>query len=106
MSRDYLKTAIYKITDITNKDFLFIIWTTSTNLNNIFKKYFNKSQLCYKKIKDYIDNGKSKIVITKIKNYPTFSKDHIGFEIDRLYEEEIKKNNITNLKLINYYRNL
>lgn len=106
MSRDYSKTTIYKIIDITNPDFLFIVWSTGSNSYNIFNKYFYKSQLCYKKFKDYFDNKQSKIVITKIKNFPSFSKGHIECEINRLYEEEIEKNNITNLKLINYYRGI
>jgi hypothetical protein len=110
MSRDYSKTAIYKITDITNPDFLYILWSTSTNLstnfNNIFNKYFYKSQFCYKNFKEYIHSKPCKFVITKIKNYPSHSKAHVEFEIDRLYEEEIKKNNITNMKLINYFRGI
>jgi hypothetical protein len=106
MSRDYSKTAIYKITDITNPDFLYILWSTSSNFYNIFNKYFYNSQFCYKNLKEYIHSKPCKIVITKIKNYPSHSKAHIQFEIDRLYEEEIEKNNITNMKLINFFRGI
>ena len=106
MPLDYSKTTIYKITDITNPDFLYILWSTSTNFNNIFNKYFFKSQFCYKNLKDYIHSQPCKIVITKIKNFPCYTKQSADFEINRLYEEEIKKNNITNMKLINYFRGI
>jgi hypothetical protein len=106
MSRDYSQTKIYKITDITNPDFLYILWSTASTFNNTFNKYFFNSQFCYKNFKEYIHSKPCKIIITKIKNYPSYSKAHVEFEIERLYEEEIKKNNITNMKLINYFRGI
>ena len=106
MSRDFSKTTIYKFTDITNPDFLYIVWSTSTNFNNIFNKYFYKSQSSYKNFKDYIHSQPCKIVITKIKNFPCYSKGAVDLEIDKIYFEEIKKNNITNMKLIYYFRGI
>jgi hypothetical protein len=102
MPIDYSKSIIYKLEHPTNQNFLYVHGSTCFDETKTKSRFLNSNDKYYIKLKEFIkiNGGWNKIIITKIKNYPCFSRSGLYSELNRVLEAEIIKKNITDFYII------
>jgi len=103
MPIDYSKSIVFKFEHVSNPNFLYVNGSTCFDKNKTQYRFLNCNDRYFKILKEFIKNngGWEKIIVTKIKPYPCFSRGGLYIELERVLEAEIKKKNITDFDIIN-----